>query len=77
MRQLSTTLRGFFRNLSKSVISSLSKSYEVPLILIALVYMTSLAPKYCVVQSKEELKIENRLSTFFVLGIVNLCELQH
>ena len=31
----------------------------------------SLAPKYFVVKSKEELKTENCLSTFLVVAIVN------
>ena len=31
----------------------------------------SLAPKYFVVQLKEELKTENRLSAFVVVGVVN------
>ena len=70
MHQLSTILCGFFRNLSKSVISPLSKSYEVLLILIALACL-SLAPKYFIVQSKEELKTENRLSIFAVVEVVN------
>ena len=49
----------------------LNHIYEVPLKLIALVCLMSLAPKYFVVQSKEELKTENRLSTFVVVGVVN------
>ena len=48
----------FFRNLSKSVISPLSKSYEVSLKLIALVCLLSLEPKYFAVQPKEELQPE-------------------
>ena len=31
----------------------------------------NLAPKYFVVQSKEELKTENRLSAFVAVGLVN------
>ena len=31
----------------------------------------NLVPKYFVVQSKEELKAENHLSTFDVVGVVN------
>ena len=66
-------LCGFCGNLSKSVILLLSKSciYEVPLKLIALVYLMSLALKYFIVQLKEELNIENHLSTFIVVGVVN------
>ena len=74
MHQLSTTLCGFVRNLSKSVISPLSKSHEVPLKLITLVCLKSLVPKYFVVLSKGELKTENRLSTF-VVGRFNFTNL--
>ena len=47
------------------------KKREVPLKLIALVCLMSLVPKYLVVQLKEELKAENRLSTFVVVEVVN------
>ena len=40
--------------------------YEVPLKLTAYVWVMSLPPKYFVGSSKEELKTENCLSTFFV-----------
>ena len=39
--------------------------------LIALVSLMSLAPKYFVVQLKEEFKTENCLFTFVVVGVVN------
>ena len=72
LHQLGTILRSFFRNLSKSVISPyINHKYEVPLKLIALFCLMNLAPKYFVVQSKEELKTENRLSTFVAVGVVN------
>ena len=64
-------LYGFFRNWAKSFISPLSKSHAGPLKLIALICLMSLMPKYFVVQSKEELKTENHLSTFDVVGVVN------
>ena len=72
LHQLGTILRSVFRNLSKSVISPyINHKYEVPLKLIALFCLMNLAPKYFVVQSKEELKTENRLSTFVVVVGVN------
>ena len=49
----------------------LNHIYEVPLKLIALVCLMSLALKYFIVQLKEELNIENHLSTFIVVGVVN------
>ena len=45
--------------------------YEVLLKLIALICLMSLTPKYFVVYSKEELKIENCIFRFAVVGIVN------
>ena len=48
----------------------LNHIYEVPLKLIALVCLMSFAPKCFIVLSKEDLKTENRLSTFVVAGVI-------
>ena len=64
-------LCSFFRNLSKSIISPLSKSYEVSLKLTASVCLMSLAPKYFKILSKKELQTENYLFRFVVVGVVN------
>ena len=71
MHQFSTMLGNFFRNFSKSVISSLYPyQYEIPLKLIALVCLMSLEP---VLRSlvKRKVKTENCISTFPVAGVVN------
>ena len=69
---INLVLCSFFRNLCISVISPhLNYIYEVPLKLNALVSLMSLVPEYFVVQLKEELKTENHLSTFVVVGVVN------
>ena len=49
----------------------MAKKREVPLKLITLVCPINLVPKYFVVYWKEELKTENHLSTFVVVGKVN------
>ena len=72
LHQLSTTLCGFFRNLSKSVISSLSKSYvrgsiESDCISLCNEFVVN------VFRSLVEMKVktENCLSTFAVVRVVN------
>ena len=48
-----------------------NKKREVPLKITALDCLISLVPKYFIVQSKEELKTENCLSTFVIAGVAN------
>ena len=72
LHQLSTMLYGFFRNLSKSVISSLSKSYICGSILnncfsLSNEFGTNLF--HSLVERK--VKTENHLTTFEVVGVVN------
>ena len=72
LHQLSTTLCGFFRNLSKSVISSLSKSYiwgsiEINCISLSNEFGTNVFRS----SVERKVKTENRLPTFAVVGVVN------
>ena len=63
-------LCGFFRNLSKSVISPLSKSYFWGSLEIKCISLSNeFGPKVFRIWLKEELKTENRLSTFVVVVV--------
>ena len=72
LHQLGPTLCGFFRNLPKSVILSLSKSYiwgssEINCINLFNEFGANVF--HSLVERK--VKTENRLSTFAVVGVVN------
>ena len=75
LHQLSTTLCGFFRNFSKSVISSLSELYmwdlwgSIEINLISLFDEFGANVFHNLVERKG--KTENRLSTFAVVVVIN------
>ena len=68
LHQLSTMLCGVFRNFSKSVLSSLSKSYIWGSIEINCI---SLSNEFGANLAKRKVKTENHLSTFVFVGVVN------
>ena len=61
--------RGIFPN--QFLHPYVNQIYEIPVKLVALVCLMSFAPKYLVVLSKLKLIAENRVSTSFVVGVVN------